>query len=456
MAHINLEKLELTGRAFQCLSEAACPGGKLQYGDLVKPMCSRGRTGVLCAACTSEYYATKGECKKCTEVSQEDKLHLWGIATAVAASGLGLAGIAWLSRGAATEYWQQADLTWHVLKELSARQAVVLLQVAQLYGVLAALAPDPSTGQGASRESFWERTYVDALQLNLAQALQDAFRLQCLWHGEKVRLVFALASPMVPLVLLLTCGLLEIIKPAMGTGATFKILTFFFIGGARESAALLRCQLVDKGGATLGNFAFLQKLPFLPCSESEGVAKWVYTVGYCTGAVYVTLIPAALLFLYARQHTLLKHGKTISAQTKRAKSSWITELRSVKASEEPMQVNDEHLLAAAVAHMVVTFQGKVRLQLQDGKAEMQSSEREGRAPAELTVSSFLEGGDEVEEMLRSRAIMEMLVERCEMEKASETSRACSLVPRRYSSNMPSAASCGWRWRRSSWPLDWSP
>ena len=67
-----------------------------------------GRTGVLCAACTTEYYATKGECKRCTEVSQEDKLHLWGIAAGVAAIGLGLAGMAWLSRGAATEYWQQA------------------------------------------------------------------------------------------------------------------------------------------------------------------------------------------------------------------------------------------------------------------------------------------------------------------------------------------------------------
>ena len=54
-------------------------------------------------------------------------------------------------------------MKWHVLKELAARQAgadldcfvlvaalqaLVLLQVVQLYGVLAALAPDPSTGQG--------------------------------------------------------------------------------------------------------------------------------------------------------------------------------------------------------------------------------------------------------------------------------------------------------------------
>ncbi|CAJ1357015.1 unnamed protein product [Effrenium voratum] len=291
MAPVNPERglaeLNLTreGRAIQCFSEGACPGGQLPL-DPAEPMCSEGRTGVLCAACTAGHYATKGECEKCQETSQEDKLHLWGMAAAVAAIGLGLAGVAWLSRGTVTEYWKQADVKWHVLKELAARQAVVLLQVVQLYGVLAALAPDPSTGQGASRESFWERTYVDAFQLNLAQT-QDAFRLQCLWNGDKVLLASALASPVAPLVMLLACGLLEIIKPSAGglarktegAGAAFKILTIFFIGGARESATLLRCQLVDKGGAPLGDFAFLQKLPFLLCSETEGAAKWALTSG---------------------------------------------------------------------------------------------------------------------------------------------------------------------------------
>ena len=39
------------------------------------------------------------------------------------------------------------------------------------------------------------------------------------------------------------------------------------------------------------------------------------------------------------------------------------------------------------------------------------------------VSSFLDSGDEVATTLRSRAIMKMLVERCEMEKASKSDRA---------------------------------
>ncbi|CAJ1404739.1 unnamed protein product [Effrenium voratum] len=462
MAPVDPEKLRLAelnltreGRAIQCFSEGACPGGQLPL-DPVEPMCSEGRTGVLCAACTAGHYATKGECEKCQEASQDEKVHLWGTAAAVAAIGLGLAGVAWLSRGAVTEHWKQADVKWHVLKELAARQALVLLQVVQLYGVLAALAPDPSTGQGTSRESFWERIYVEALQLNLAQVLQDAFRIQCIWDGAKVRLAFALASPLAPLVMLLACGLLEIIKPSVGAGAAFKILTIFFIGGARESAALLRCQLVDKGRAPLGDFAFLQKLPFLLCSETEGAAKWVYAVGYGTVAVYVAVVPVALLYLYMRQYIVLKPSKTITAQAKKVKGSWITKLRPVRALEEPMEVNDEYLLAAAVAHMVVTFQGKVWLQLQGGKAVMKSPESEGRAAAELTVNSLLDSGDEVAEMLRSRAIMEMLVERSEMEQASKSDRASSLAPRRYSPNMPFAAPCGWRWCRSSWPSGWSP
>ncbi|CAJ1439091.1 unnamed protein product [Effrenium voratum] len=429
MAPVNPERglaeLNLTreGRAIQCFSEGACPGGQLPL-DPAEPMCSEGRTGVLCAACTAGHYATKGECEKCQEASQDEKVHLWGTAAAVAAIGLGLAGVAWLSRGAVTEHWKQADVKWHVLKELAARQALVLLQVVQLYGVLAALAPDPSTGQGTSRESFWERIYVEALQLNLAQ-VQDAFRIQCIWDGAKVRLAFALASPLAPLVMLLACGLLEIIKPSVGAGAAFKILTIFFIGGARESAALLRCQLVDKGRAPLGDFAFLQKLPFLLCSETEGAAKWVYAVGYGTVAVYVAVVPVALLYLYMRQYIVLRPSKTITAQAKKVKGSWITKLRPVRALEEPMEVNDEYLLAAAVAHMVVTFQGKVWLQLQGGKAVMKSPESEGRAAAELTVNSLLDSGDEVAEMLRSRAIMEMLVERSEMEQASKSDRFLS-------------------------------
>ena len=57
------------------------------------------------------------------------------------------------------------------------------------------------------------------------------------------------------------------------------------------------------------------------------------------------------------------------------------------------------------------------------------------------VSSFLDSGDEVAGMLRSRAIMEMLVERCEMEKASKSDRA-SVAPNRacLKQGLPEAAS----------------
>ena len=48
MAPVDPEKLRLAelnltreGRAIQCLSEAACPGGQLPL-DLAKPMCSEG------------------------------------------------------------------------------------------------------------------------------------------------------------------------------------------------------------------------------------------------------------------------------------------------------------------------------------------------------------------------------------------------------------------------------
>ena len=52
--------------------------------------------------------------------------------------------------------------------------------------------------------------------MSTVRSLQDAFRIQCIWDGAKVRLAFALASPLAPLVMLLACGLLEIIKPSVG------------------------------------------------------------------------------------------------------------------------------------------------------------------------------------------------------------------------------------------------
>ncbi|CAJ1361648.1 unnamed protein product [Effrenium voratum] len=362
----------------KCLSSSACPGGQLPE-DSKKPWCAPGHLGPLCAVCTDRFYHANDGCEKCAEASDQDQRSLWAVAAVLGIAGVLAAVAAWLLREAAVGRWNKA---------------VVLLQLAQLYAVL-------GTSMQGSRE--WERTYMDFTQLTLAQ-VKDAVRAECQWHGPSVRLASALASPVAPVVLLLACSTLELLKPSLGD--------LFYIGGARQSSDLFRCQRVDAGGDPLGDYAFLQKLPSISCSDNSGMARWVHATGCGTALFYVVIIPAALLYLFVRQHVVLKPSKTVTAVAEKSKAGWLVRLQPLREIEGEHPQDVEHLLAAAVAHMAVALHGEVRLQLLNGKAEMRTAD----------VSGFLETDDSTTQTLRSRAIMEMLVERCEMERVSTQDR----------------------------------
>ncbi|CAJ1361646.1 unnamed protein product [Effrenium voratum] len=405
MVPLNLSDL---GQLAKCLSSSACPGGQLPV-DSKKPWCAPGCLGPLCAVCADRFYQAKGGCEKCSEATDQDLRSLWAVAAVLGIAGVLVAVATWLLRTTVVGRWNKAHARWHVLAELAARQAVVLLQLAQLYAVLGTSVQGPVTHQG-SRE--WDRTFMDFTQLTLAQ-VKDAVRAECLWHGPTVRLASALASPVVPVVLLLACSMLELLKPSLGASSAFKALTMLYIGGARQSSDLLRCQRVDAGGDPLGDYAFLEKLPFISCSDNSGAAQWVYVTGCGTALFYVFIIPAALLYLFARQHVILKPSKTVTAVAERSKAGWLVRLqpiREIQGAEHPQ--DGEHLLAAAVAHMAVALSGEVRLQLRNGKAEMRTAD----------VSGLLETDDSTTQTLRFQAVMEMLVERCEMERASTQDR----------------------------------
>ncbi|CAJ1361645.1 unnamed protein product, partial [Effrenium voratum] len=410
---LNLSDL---GRLSRCLSSSACPGGQLPE-NVSQPWCAPGHLGPLCAVCADRFYRAKGGCEICAEASDQGQQSLWAMAAVLGIAAVLVAVAAWLVRGRVEQRWKKAHARWHVLVDLAARQAGVLLQLAQLYAVLGTLVEDPLTSEGSQRE-LWERKYMDVMQLNLAQ-VQDAVRAECLWHGPTVRLASALASPVVPVAMLLACSMLELLKPSLGFSSAFKVLTMFYIGGARQSSDLFRCQEVDAGGDSLGDFAFLQKLPFISCSDTEGTARWVYVTGCGTALFYVCIIPAALMYLFVRQHVILRRSKTVTAVAEKSKTGWLARLQPL---EGPNPQDQEHLLAAAVAHMAVALRGQVLLQLRDGQAEMRTAKEEFRTDAELNVSRFLETDDFTTQTLRSRAIMEMLVERCEMERVSKQDR----------------------------------
>ena len=66
--------------------------------------------------------------------------------------------------------------------------------------------------------------YVEALQLT-ATELQGFASLQCRFDGALVRSIFALASPLVPLLVVLACSGLEVYSRGMGALGLVELQT---------------------------------------------------------------------------------------------------------------------------------------------------------------------------------------------------------------------------------------
>ena len=52
---------------------------------------------------------------------------------------------------------------------------------------------------------------------------QDSMALQCSYDGATVRFVGALAAPLLPLLILAACGMLELPYPTKGISAALKV-----------------------------------------------------------------------------------------------------------------------------------------------------------------------------------------------------------------------------------------
>ena len=129
------------------------------------------------------------------------------------------------------------DLRYSCALNLVLPQLAVLLQLVQLWAVLGRLgqpleddfdlasnatnatpedvagaAPPPMHSLAPGGEFF----SLEAFQLT-SNELQNLVALQCIFEGAVVRVFFATATPLMPLVLLLACCFLEIFSKGMGT-----------------------------------------------------------------------------------------------------------------------------------------------------------------------------------------------------------------------------------------------
>jgi len=336
-----------------------------------------------------------------------------------------------------------------VLLEQLRAQAPLLLQMCQLWAVLAILATSPGASQhgqtetaGMTRETasetnesgstytdLWEVPYVQTLQMSLTN-LKGAFNLQCKFDGAMVRFAFAFLAPTFPLFVLICCLMLEMICRGMGISAALQALVLLYIGGASSTSDLLRCQRVDGAGDSLPEgFAFRRSLPYIFCHEESELNTFVDVMGYSTAFCYGALIPFCLLYLYGRQHVVMRSSRT-SVATCTGQGNLKVCLSEVweneQSSEKDLAISERRLVAATAAYVSVLLKGKVGVQLVDGVAMVTPVEGQSSQPStELEdVLSFLEGAGKKQQVtkLRCRTIADTLMERCVLEEVATEDR----------------------------------
>ncbi|CAL1135035.1 unnamed protein product, partial [Cladocopium goreaui] len=201
--------------------------------------------------------------------------------------------------------------------------------------------------------------YLEALQFTSSE-VQNFLALQCFYDGATVRSMFAIATPLVPLLLLIACGCVEVFSRGLGIRVGLKMLTVLFIGGASGSAQLLGCQRTDGAGTALKEFAFRPLFPHERCEE----AIWVDRVGWATAICYGFFIPCFLGFLFAKQNVVMRKVKTVVMQTAGNEAKVTVRLQGPKSEESEKDALAQHLKAAAAAYVAVHVKGRATVELQ--------------------------------------------------------------------------------------------
>jgi len=362
---------------FECLDPQHCRNSS----------CAPGRAGALCASCAQDYRSSKKVCVECKNVSSEKRLSIGlGCATAL----LILAATAWRLR----HHLPQPSPRAECLLQLIIAQLAVLLQLTQLWTVLGDLAPAVETAANVapvddSAQGDPLLGYLEALQFTSSE-LQNFLALQCVYDGVTVRSLFALATPLVPLLLLIACGCGEVFSRGLGIRIGLKTLTVLFIGGASGSAQLLGCQRTDGAGAALKEFAFRPLFPHERCDE----ALWVDRIGWATAICYGLVIPCFLGFLFAKQNVVMRKVKTAVMQTARNEGKVIVRLQGLESEQSFKDATlSKRLLAGAAACVAVDGKGRALVEVQNDAVIVTPTTNISRASEDLGVESLVFGAE---------------------------------------------------------------
>jgi len=351
------------------------------------------------------------------------------------------------NRHAEVRQEQQGPSASGALKEQLKAQVPILLQLCQLWPVLAVLATKTGNGPGQDTNTmqdhggnegvgfasaFWEVPYVQALQLSIS-SLKGAFNLQCKFDGAIVRFISALVAPVVPLTVMLCCMLLELLKPGSGINAGLQALTLLYIGGASSTSSLLSCQEVDGAGDNLPRqFAFRTAMPYILCHEESKLKHSVDTLAFSSAFFYGIIIPCCLLYLYGRQHVLFQSNRTtvaIVADHGSLKVSVSKVLESTVQKTGNVEFT-RRLVAAAAASISVLCRGKVSLRVADGSALIEPLDGSINAASdhlEPDLLSFIDAEDAKQQAKQQKcwSLCEMLTERSILQDVAPSDRLIS-------------------------------
>ncbi|CAK9032585.1 unnamed protein product [Durusdinium trenchii] len=387
---------------FQCLDAKHCQNSS----------CAEGRSGPLCVDCAEHFHATGGLCLECKDISAQQTLCIM-LGSAIALTLL--AAAAWLMRHRVPSLSPSNKCLLQLLVE----QLAALLQLTQLWAVLGRLRHPVSSGTETDEQTSSDPvlSLLEVFQFTSAE-VQNFLALECVYDGVAVRSLFALATPLVPLLILLLCSCVEIFSRGLGIRVGLKILTVLFIGGASGSAQLLGCQEVDGAGVPLKDFSYRPLFPQQRCNE----APWVDRIGWTTALCYGVFIPCFLGFLFAEQNVIMRKVKMVNIQTAFQEGKVLVRLQGLTAEQSLKDWDTmltKRLVCGAAAYVAVRVKGRAVVELAKDAVMVTPAEGLG-ASGSGEVESLVFGSDAEElEALQCHVMAQMLMERSILEQEED-------------------------------------
>ncbi len=348
-------------RAFKCHPPLErCNATRSGFRDEVG--CNKGYSGSLCSECEADYRKDGDRCKECPKT-----LNSWWF---IWVGLVGLGGLILVVVGLGVAFRRRAEVqhvappsAFKASKDLAMAQAPILLQSCQLWPVLAHLARSVKADTTEPSEVWWMK-YIEVLQFS-AETFKGSLNLQCHHDGRTVRFMFAVLGPMLPLLVMMACILMEKFQKGAGLRTALKVLTLTYIGGAAACSNLLPCQNFDANGIELPeSFIFRRHLPTIKCYGGDTSMRfYVDTVAYATGLFYAIVIPGFLAYLFAKTQFILRPARTSVAVASDRHELKVSMSKIRDSSDLERDAAERRLVASTMAYIAVVLRGRVRIQL---------------------------------------------------------------------------------------------